>query len=82
VSVQSNLKTVDRKGKYVPSNGTGALVYRSVYLFHKVLVLFYIPYECAFIKDPLIDTVLFDGYLDVLFLTEIMSTFFIPYLND
>lgn len=33
-------------------------------------------------KNPKMNSVIFDIYLDVIFLAEIICTFFIPYTND
>ena len=81
-TVQGNLKTVERAGWYIPFHGNGSLAYRGFFLFHKIVIMFYIPFVSAFISDPLEINVAFDLYLDFVFILEIICTFFIPYLNE
>lgn len=67
----------------IPLHGPYGFGYRCFYLFHKVLVMFYIPYVAAFVTTkPYLSMVWFEIYLDLVFFLEIISTFYMPFLND
>jgi hypothetical protein len=50
--------------------------YKVFYLLHKILISFYLPIVIAFNVRPDIQLVTFDSYLDLVFLVEIICTFF------
>ena len=50
-----------------------------VYLLHKIVISFYLPIVIAFKIKPGIKMVVFDSYLDLVFLVEIICTFFTAY---
>jgi len=69
--------------KIIPIHGPWGFAYRCFYLLHKIAIMFYIPYVAAFVTTkPYISMVYFEIYLDLVFLVEIVSTFYMPYLND
>ena len=81
VNLKGNLRMIERKAALIPFHGPGATVYRTIYLTHKLIVMFYYPFIAAFMVKPTPGLVVFDFYLDFVFLTEIITLFFMPF-ND
>lgn len=81
VNLKGNLRMLERKAALIPFHGHGATAYRLFFFIHKVVVLFYVPISAAFSPTPDESTVVFDFYLDFIFLIEIITMFFMPY-ND
>jgi hypothetical protein len=68
------------KTRYLlPQTGTCMTTYKTVYLVHKIIISFYLPIVIAFNVTPGIKMVIFDSYLDLIFLIEIICTFFTAY---
>jgi hypothetical protein len=65
----------------IPLLGPWGLFYRAFFLFHKTFVMFYVPINAAFIRTPSKELLFIDFYLDFIFLLEIISRFFLPYIN-
>jgi hypothetical protein len=82
-SLAPNGKQLPPAQRTIPLHGPYGFAYRCFYLFHKITILFYIPYVAAFVTTkPYISMVYFEIYLDVVFFLEIISTFYMPFLND
>jgi hypothetical protein len=81
MNVAGNMKFVTRNEKLIPLIGPWAVFYRAFFLFHKTFVLFYVPISAAFIRTPSLELLYIDFYLDFVFLLEIISTFFMPFVN-
>jgi hypothetical protein len=72
---------LERNLALIPFHGHMATAYRLFFFIHKLIVLFYVPIGAAFSPHPTWSVVIFDFYLDFIFLVEIVTMFFMPY-ND
>jgi hypothetical protein len=72
---------LEKQRALIPSHGSVATAYRLFYLIHKIIVMFYVPITAAFLSTPTRGSVAFDFYLDFVFLIEIITQFFMPFVN-
>jgi hypothetical protein len=81
MNLAGNMKLATKNECLIPLIGPKGTFYRAFFLFHKTFVLFYVPINAAFIRTPSAELLYIDFYLDVVFLIEIISTFFMPFTN-
>ena len=72
---------LEKQRALIPFHGWFATAYRLFFLIHKFIVMFYVPITAGFDLVPTWFSVGFDFYLDFVFLIEIITLFFMPFIN-